>query len=344
MINLSTPNDILHRELMADRQKSHYWLVKKLGGDKSYEKMRDRLLAEARKEKCNKISDVIEYRSTNGNRWMTYECARYYPEAKASYTTPYAFCFYETYGSVGAFIPVKLNSMKNGIEAVLIFNSHFFHQMSERLGLKFRSPEMVRAFHEFIPSMLMKTYQDEDDGRVKLVVRLPGSIGWGFLRDGDVPVFEIRTFLSDKQLNGKQKRITENLRANADKFTYEPEEIVYKRLSDKIGRGEDIKDDLMKFKGQWTALGIPEKMFYTAFAVNMAIVTAFNTLEYKEFEDSLFLRRHFEMNGQIIADYVCTIDSDDERFIRLLEQCAKNMGIRKFDSQEAAQKLEKLKV
>ena len=42
MINLSTPNDILFRELMADKEKSNYWLVKKNGGQKSYDKMRNK--------------------------------------------------------------------------------------------------------------------------------------------------------------------------------------------------------------------------------------------------------------------------------------------------------------
>lgn len=338
MINLSTPTDIMFRELMADKEKSFYWLSKKMGGEKKYEKMRDELLLAAKRDKQNKISDVIEYRSANGNRWMTYECARYYKDANTSYTIPYAFCFYETLGSVGAFVPVKIGlSQETGEDAVLIFNSHFFYQMCERLNIGFRTPQMARAFHEFIPSLLMETYMDE--GRMKLLVRLPGSIGFGFKMPGDAPVFEVRTFLKDTQLNSKQQKLTAHIRMHADKFAYEPADVTFTRLQNKIERGESLEEDIKVMKEKYSVMGVSEEEFQTAYAVNAAIVTAFDKMGIAKASDNAFWKKNNEINGKIIAEYIQTINNDNDHFLNLLEQCAKNLGIRNFDKQEAMNQL-----
>ena len=42
MVNLSTVPDVMVREIIADRAKASYWLKKHFGGEKGYEKMRDK--------------------------------------------------------------------------------------------------------------------------------------------------------------------------------------------------------------------------------------------------------------------------------------------------------------
>lgn len=74
MINLHTPSEQIMKELFEDEQKAFYWLRKSYHGDKSYERMRDTLIAKCRKERKTQISDVVEYISKNGNRWMVFEC------------------------------------------------------------------------------------------------------------------------------------------------------------------------------------------------------------------------------------------------------------------------------
>ena len=337
MINLSTPNNILFKELMADKDKSFYWLKKKNGGDKSYEKMRDALLLKAKREKHNVISDVIEYRSANGNRWMTYECARYYKDADTSYTMPYAFCFYETLGSVGAFVPVKIGlTHEDGEDAIVIFTSHFFMQMSERLGLGYRSPEMVRAFHEFIPQFLLGTYKDEEDEySTKLIVRLPGSIGWGFKREGEEQVFEVRTFLSDVQLNGKQRRITKILRERAAKVWHEPSVVEFERLKKKCDAGESIADDIQRTFEKYIALGVDEKYLEDTLNVSLWISTIFSRMGLAEAEDHAFWNRHTQTNREIVNEYVMNGNNDGEKFLELVAACAKADGFRKFDKEQA---------
>lgn len=340
MINLSTPNDMLFRELMADKEKSFYWLIKKNGGQKSYEKMRDGLLLQAKREQRNAISEVIEYRSTNGNRWMTYECARYYKDAHTSYTQPYAFCFYETLGSVGAFVPAKIGlSLETGEDVIVIFTSHFFMQMCNRLGIGFRTPAMVRSFHEFIPNFLLATYKDdEDENRTKLIVRLPGSIGWGFQREGSQMVFEVRTFLSDVQLSNKQRRITKELRERADKVWYEPSEVEYKRLKDKYEEGGSLSDEAGRIIEKYKALGLDDKYLNDTLNVSLWIATIFCKMGIADADDHVFWNRHAQANRDTINDYVMNGNSDGEKFLELLAACAKADGIRKFD-RDMARKL-----
>ena len=334
MVNLSTAPDIMVRELMADKAKSIYWLKKHFGGERAYEKMRDNLIRECRRDKKNRISETVEYRSANGNRWLTYECARYYKDADMVYTEPYAFCFYETIGSVGAFVPVNLgDSNMNGKDGVIIFNSHFFQQMSVRLGLKYRSPEMVRAFHEFIPSLLFSIYKEEE--RVKLHVRLPGSIGFGVMVSIHPPVFEVRTFLADVALNNKQRRMTETLRANADKFAYEPLEVRQKRMSDLSESGNDFEEEARKFKEKCLLTGMTEEEFKVTLNLNLWIVNVFVKMGYANVEDEGFWQRQTANNGEIINSFYRSGDMTEEKFDELLLQCARNNGYRNFDLKKA---------
>lgn len=333
MINLSTPNDILYRELMADKVKTLYWLKKKNGGDRKYEQMRNNLLLQAKKEKRNCTSEILDYRSTNGNRWMTYECARYFPEADTSYSSSYAFCFYETYGSVGAFMPVTLGLEDcTGDNAIVIFTSHFFQQMSERLGIGYRSPEMVRAFHAYIPHFMVKTYRDEEDGnRNKLIVRLPGSTGWGIMREGTPAVFEVRTFLTDAQLNGKQKRLTSELREKAEKVYYEPESVMVKRLKDKIDRGENLEGDIIRFVEKYKAMGLEESMVNDMMNVCLWMSFIYSRMGLIDADDVAASKRYRLLDWESIETFIREGDGDGEKFLDLLAFNAQKMGFHTFD-------------
>lgn len=127
MINLNTDPIQLMTELTEDRKRADYWLVKKSGGEKGYIRMQNKLLAETKKKRCYVTSDSYEYRSPNGNRWMVYECAQYIKETGGALTQSYAFCFYETVGGIGVYIPMGLGiSSRETTSECVIFTSHFF--------------------------------------------------------------------------------------------------------------------------------------------------------------------------------------------------------------------------
>ena len=70
MINLSTPSDELMKIIRIEHNKALYWLKRHYGGDAGYEKMRDQLLRDCVSANGNLASDVVEYNSKDGNKWL----------------------------------------------------------------------------------------------------------------------------------------------------------------------------------------------------------------------------------------------------------------------------------
>ena len=85
MINLQTKSDELWRVLPEEHDKAIYWLKKHFGGEERYEKMRDDLLIRCRRAGWPMASEVVDYTSKRGNRWVCFEQATYYPECHGSH-------------------------------------------------------------------------------------------------------------------------------------------------------------------------------------------------------------------------------------------------------------------
>lgn len=227
MITLNTPDDALLQELWSDYDKADYWLTKKLGGIKKQEELGNQQARQCMLSgKDFMVSDYVEYISPKGNRWLcaveTRKCDVGY------YSTPLCFCYYETYGSVGAFLPVHREG--TGVQCCTIFTSHFFLRLCDRLGLKCRSREMVARFFELIVGMLMSSSEDYS-GKLKVDVAFPGSIGRGVYRDKDMRIAEIRTFLKVTELNRKQLRETKHVRTASSKIKWMREDVAQKMLN-----------------------------------------------------------------------------------------------------------------
>lgn len=238
MINLSTPSQELLNELLNDYQKADYWLTKKLGGMKKQKELGDSLCYECILQKKDlAVSDPVEYISPNGNRWLMYVVARRYDDH--FYTTPMGFCYYETYGSIGAFVPTQCGS--EDTNACLIFTSHFFLRMCDRLRVKVRSREMVKRFVEYMAGMVVSYRGEGTHGKHEVDVRLPASIGRGRMRDDCDKVIEINTFLKDAELTKKQRKETEALRECASKVNLQP----FKQLKMRVKAGDNrVLDEL----------------------------------------------------------------------------------------------------
>ena len=221
-INLSTQP----RELLATMQEelpvAWYHYRKQIGSSLQYQKHEDRLLDQALAEQRSLVSDVSEYISKVGNRWMTYVHTEYFPQAMHAMATHVSFIYYETYASCGAFFPLYAppSSSRNGRQkkqvpyGIVIYTDHFFLQMSNRTGKKYRSRELIR---EFITTRDAHAMQADDDGG--LVVRFVGGYGFGkwWEQDG-IRVCQVRTYLNEKggdSLNRRQQRLVEKLNAYA---------------------------------------------------------------------------------------------------------------------------------
>lgn len=244
MINNRTPSDKLMEELFSDEGKAIFWLKKHYHGEKGYERMRDNLLIESNRTMKTKISEVVEYISPNGNRWMAFEWCKYYKKAGHANTMPIAFCYYETYGSVGAYMVSRnVYDAQGKNKLVLHFTNHFFLRFCQRLGVEMRSRWMVQRFVEVIPGFITNFNGRDEKGHVKVDIRLPGSIGRGIMYD-DSPIIEIRTYLTDKELNNKQLRETEKLRQVYEQEDFEPYDVRMGRIARSDNYAEDICSEI----------------------------------------------------------------------------------------------------
>lgn len=206
-INLSTnPKDIIST-MRKELPSAEYFFYKSYGGSRKYAVFEDKLLDKAGEEEHAQITDTNDYISKEGNRWKTYTHVEYYPKACYAQAYHFSFIYYETYGSCGAFFP-SFPSGPNGKiikrtkpNGVIIYTSHFFLRMSERIGIPYRSAALIQ---EFISTRKPSSCQADEDGCV--IVKFKGGYGFGVEKSQSPRVLEIRTFLTEKQLTPKQKK------------------------------------------------------------------------------------------------------------------------------------------
>lgn len=329
MITLSTPNKELMNELYSDQDKAMYWFIKQHGGNKKYEQMRDEMLYRAKREAKDIISDIVEYKSPNNNKWMVFEAARYYKDANSSFTNLIAICYYETIGSTGVFVPT-VNDINNKEKCCLIFNSHFFYQMAQRMKLTTVDKAVVRRFLEYIPSFVFQV-ENLPDGRKRIDVKLPGSIGRGFLRDGDnFKVYEVRTFLKDKQLSGSQKRVTKKLRDNSDLYEFEPDVIRINKMKhlSKEEKMDVLSDNLSKIRKRYELAGGDTNFFDQYFSVIILLSMAYTK------QNLLTDTSCFEHYASDISTIVTKYIDNEVDIYYVADKIAKIMRLKKYSPEQ----------
>ena len=336
MINLSTPSQQLIDELIDEEKKALFWLQKQYHGEKGYDKMREELLHKCAATHKQQVSDVVEYISPKGNRWMIFESAQYYPDAGMSHTTPIAFCYYETYASVGAFmVGHNMYDIEGSMRFAIIFTDHFFLRFCQRLQVPMRSRWMIQKFVEAIPGFAFSFGEKNEYGNIKVDCRLPGSVGRGVVRK-DGKVIEIRTFLTDKQLDNKQLRDTKKVRKFGDQQRYEPIEVRTQRLKkaqnfDEIAK--EITNASKMFKGE-------EETFVAAINILCFMTMAYVDLNYADSKDEAFWKRFGALReSSKVFDFAKNYESmeNDEKARQLydiIQTYGKEMHIKKYEPQK----------
>ena len=334
MITVTSPTEQILKELNEEESKAIYWMKKQFHGERGYDRMQDELLAKAMDEHKDQKTDTYDYISPRGNRWMAFVYCRYYKDINYAHTVPVAFCYYETYGSVGAFMLYRWQyDQKANHTCAVLFTDHFFLRFCQRLGIEMRSRWMVQRFLEVIPGMTISTSEDLDtQGRVKVDCRLPGSIGRGILRK-DGQLMEIRTYLTDKELSRKQLRETKRLREAADSRKIEPWTVKMARMAKADDLGQAITDEIR----QIVSMGGDEHTMTCTISMGIWIARALCDLNYADPKDVDFWQRHGSDNADIlidIADYWIKQKKADRRFVALFEKMFRNDGIKKYDIRE----------
>ena len=208
-VNLSTPTADIIATMREEMPKAQYFFRKQFGGKQKYLKTENELLDKALAEEHDQMTDMSYYISPVGNRWICYTHVVYYPRAKYAHAFRYSFIYYETMASCGAFFPsYSPRQTKDGLvkpkgqpDEVLIFTDHFFYQMSERTGKEYRSKDLIR---EFISTKMEHAMTADEDGEI--IAKFTGGHGFGKELEREPRRLEVRTYLTDKQLNNKQRR------------------------------------------------------------------------------------------------------------------------------------------
>jgi len=211
-VNLSTQAREILATMREEMPAAYYQFRKNFGGKRKYFQHEDQMLDKALEEKNDQFTDIDYWISRVGNRWMTYTQAEYYPKAQYANAFHFAFIYYETMASCGAFFPMydpkKTKKGKVVKEAqpdgVILYTDHFFYQMSERTKIEYRSKELIK---KFVSTRLENAMTIADDGEV--IVKFKGGHGFGKLYSENPKYIAIRTFLKDKELNGKQRKACE---------------------------------------------------------------------------------------------------------------------------------------
>lgn len=249
-INLSTQPRELLDTMCEELPVAWYHYRKHIGSTLQYQKHEDQVLDQALAEKRSLVSDTGEWISRVGNRWITYVHTEYFPQAMHAMNTRVSFIYYETYASCGAFFPLyappsaksRGKQKKQVPYGIVIYTDHFFYQMSQRTGKKYRSRELIR---EFVTTRDAHAMQVDDDGG--LVVRFVGGYGFGkwWEQDG-IRVCQVRTYLNEKggdSLNRRQQRLVEKLNAYAVLYEdgmYNPDIVRDSAVSAAIARQPDV--------------------------------------------------------------------------------------------------------
>lgn len=195
-------------EMEQDLKKLQYWQRKSLNS-KEY---REAYLAAHKRAsetgECQMVGEPHEWKSANGNRWYYQNAVMREPISGEMRDSGLVFVYYETYGSVGAFVPT-FDPMANGMvvdNAPIVFTSHFFLRYCERMGLKMRSRDMVMAFINEQARFDVKGLRNGKGGFKGISVQLKNGVGRGVVvREGINTAWEVRTFIPYNMLTKKQR-------------------------------------------------------------------------------------------------------------------------------------------
>lgn len=217
MINLSTPSKQMLDEINEDLKAMKYWQARWNSGRDFYNRSCEYC------RKWNKLRKPFlgkchEYKSRNGNRWYVYDVP-FWPEGfDDMMVLQSSFIYYETYASIGAFIPkFEMNPETGKFEdSCAIYTAHFFQRYCERLGIPYKSRKMVTEFAGALGFTPFENDTDKD-GRPIVVARMPkAGYTYGVRRSDDPHVIEMRTFLSDNNMTPTKLKKYDDLRKRVD--------------------------------------------------------------------------------------------------------------------------------
>lgn len=259
----STTEEIV--ETMKKEGKSvEYWHKKHYGGPAKYDKWQDGQLAKAHDlpAESELIGDLVDYHSlTTGNRWKSFEVTTSYGIGN-TYTRMLSFCFWDTFGSIGAFFKCRSQANKT---SVLLFTSHFFLRYADRMDIQYRDAALVSEFFVRNHVLMTKLSDDLDEkGRRQVVIVFKEGVGYGYPRkkidsiddmNNNDNVIEIRTFLKYEQLTTRQMQEVNEMREAAE-FSRSMDDAPAGHIIGRILQDDDFVKKSMDYSAKSVGLDI----------------------------------------------------------------------------------------
>lgn len=212
---MSTPYDEMSRIVMSEFEKCGWWV------DKFLRKQGDGFKRNAW-QKCLAGQDaelpVVEYKGPSGNRWVNYLYTTVADHRGVVFGYD-SICYWECYGSFGAFIPYKLK----GDWCLLVTTSHFWQRVCDRTDYQMQGVHTAEKFfneHRACNAVILPP--DEGDTRRRVAIHYNGGTAYGYEVSQEHHVFEIRTFIDEKSMAGK--RLRERKEGTADLLSEETQQ------------------------------------------------------------------------------------------------------------------------
>lgn len=212
MYNVNLSPDRITDTIFGDYKKAKYWHTKMNNGKVGLEKIRANFMAKSLVNKNEMYSGATEYTTVNGDKWYVLNVGKWIDGGCAFGTI--AFSYYETASSCGVFDIVETANWE-GVPydcVCLHFTDHFFLRYMDRTEYKGKKMNLVFEVIKQISSSGVYA-EKADNGDWRCDIHISGGIGRGYISK-KCPFIEIRTFLTDKSLNNKQKGARKKLLKN----------------------------------------------------------------------------------------------------------------------------------
>lgn len=195
MLTLSTPYQEMHSIFWQEFDKCEYWVSKQINRHgKDFQ--RDT----ARMHLTGKTPEIppVEYKGKTGNRWIN----NIYVSAATNNSMALGVdsaCYWETYGSFGTFLPFNYD----GTRCILIMPGHFWQQMCERRQEPMHGVQTAMKFmREHLVSRKEILPPEKGEHRRRIAIHWNDCSGYGVEVSPEYHIFEIRTCISEKTLEG----------------------------------------------------------------------------------------------------------------------------------------------
>lgn len=200
MINDSVRDDKLIETMIEERPSALYFLKKKYGGRIRLEQFKKSLIEKALSEKRTLTSEIVKYKSKNGNEWFSYIQAKYYDGADIVKLFTNSFIFNVNGDSCVAFLPTYKENDKTKPNGAFIFTSHFFDRLTLRTHKQKHSIETIQQILECSIAQPIEFFEDG-----KIIYKIEDGYAYGTFKTKPYPLVVVKTFLKPEQLTKSQQ-------------------------------------------------------------------------------------------------------------------------------------------